>query len=702
MSPFSITPHTPLRGSVAATPRRTAPSSDEAQPETARLEAGQSETPRPEAVRSDSQPLETTPDASDGPLSFADLGLRPDVVALLAENGYTTPTPIQERAIPLLLEGRDVIGRAQTGTGKTAAFSLPMVEALDVERLEVQGLVMCPTRELALQVTDALRGYGRARNVRVTTVYGGAPISKQVSELRRGVHVVVGTPGRLKDCIERGILSLASVRHVVLDEADEMLRMGFIEDVEVILSRVPQPRQTALFSATMPPDIQRVARTALRDPVEVKIEDRTRTVERTEQRVLVTHADQKVDVLARLIESEPTDAVLVFARTRASCGRLVDLLRTKGVAGAALHGDLSQDQREAIVQQLRARKIQIVVATDIAARGLDVDGITHVINYDPPSEPDVYVHRIGRTGRAGREGVSILLITPRERRLQKLIERFTGQRMTPMEIPTNEELLAGRMARFRDRVRATIADGELDPYERMVDELAALPDGDLRSVAAALARLASGSRPLEITAPEPVAPSTDRTDRPARRDDTARPGQGGPPSRGRAAGPRPTTGPREVEEGEFRLFVSLGKTAGIRPGDLVGAIANQAGVPGSAVGAISIHDKVSFVDVAAEYADTILETMKKVTVRGRTATFIEARPFSESANQPRENARPRDRAPYGDHDRDRGDRGPARGPAGRPGGTYGAGRPTGSTPRGPKGRSTGAPPPWKKRSGPRP
>ena len=554
---------------------------------------------------------EKGPSAPGASLSFADLGLDATLVGRLEESGYLAPTPIQAQAIPSLLEGRDVVGLAQTGTGKTAAFSLPMIQNLDVKNRSVQGLVLCPTRELALQVSASLSSYGGSSGVRVLTVYGGAPIYKQLQELRSGVHVVVGTPGRVKDCISRRALDLATVRHVVLDEADEMLRMGFIDDVEEILSGVPEARQTALFSATMPPAIERVARSYLRDPVQIQIEARTRTVERIDQRVLLTHGTEKLNVLTRLIEAEPTDAVLVFARTRASCAHLVESLRARGVAGAALHGDLSQDQREVIVRQLRARKIQLVVATDIAARGLDVEGITHVINYDPPSEPEIYVHRIGRTGRAGREGISILLITPRERRLQRAIESYTGQRMKPMEIPTNRDLLESRIAQFREQVKETIAAGELDSYARAVDELSAEPGADLRLIAAALSRLASRERPLEIKEPEPRAPF--ERDRGAVRN---------PSSQRQPSAPR--RGP--PRENTVRIFVSLGRSAGLRPGDLVGAIANEAGVPGRVIGAIDIRDKVSFVDVASEFAGKILSRMGRVTIRGRTAAFVEARP----------------------------------------------------------------------------
>ncbi len=535
--------------------------------------------------------------------TFADLGLDSTLVQRLADGGYEAPTPIQEQAIPSLLAGRDVVGLAQTGTGKTAAFALPLIQNLNVAELKVQGLILCPTRELAMQVSAAISSYGESSKVRVLTVYGGAPIYKQLTQLRSGVHVVVGTPGRVKDCISRRALNLDNVRHVVLDEADEMLRMGFIDDVEEILSKVPEKRQTALFSATMPPAIQRVAESYLRDPVQVRIETRTRTVERIDQRVLFTHGGEKLNALTRIIEAEPTDAVLVFARTRASCAHLVESLRSRGVAGAALHGDLNQDQREEIVNQLRARKIQLVVATDIAARGLDVEGITHVINYDPPSEPEIYVHRIGRTGRAGREGVSILIITPRERRLQRSIEIYTGQRMKAMQVPTNQDLLASRMAEFRSQVHDTIQEGGLDPYTQVVDEMVAQPGADLRQIAAALSRMASRERPLQINEPEPrTATTATRDSAPPRR---------GPP-----------------RENTVRIFVSLGRSAGLRPGDLVGAIANEAGVPGRVIGAIDIRDKVSFVDVAAEHASKILERMGRVTIRGRTAAFVEARPES--------------------------------------------------------------------------
>ena len=460
-------------------------------------------------------------------------------------------------------------------------------------------------------MTDALANYGAARKVRVLTVYGGAPIHKQLSRLKSGVHVVVGTPGRVKDCIARGALSLAMVRHVVLDEADEMLRMGFLEDVEEILGHVPEERQTALFSATLPPAIARVAEKYLRDPVRVKIEQKTRTVDRIDQRVIVTNPHDKLDVLARVIEAEPIDAVLVFARTRAGCGELVDQLRKRGVRAAALHGDLTQEKREAIVARLRARDIQLVVATDIAARGLDVEGITHVINYDPPSEPEVYVHRIGRTGRAGREGISISLLTPRERRVQRAIEGYTGQRMRLMSIPTNDEIVAGRVARFRTRIQQTIESAELDPYRQVIGQFLEDPEADLTQIAAALAEMVNRARPLQIVEDEPQAPS-----------------RGSNSARGPGRDSRESRGKPRLSGDTVLLFVPLGRYAGVIPADLVGAIANEANVPGKSIGRIDVREKVSFIEVRAEDAPTILSQLGKVTIRGRKTSFVIARPGS--------------------------------------------------------------------------
>ncbi|MEM7167904.1 MAG: DEAD/DEAH box helicase [Planctomycetota bacterium] len=644
--------------------------------------------PQDDAVDStdDNTPAQNADPAAPPGAEFAALGLHARLVEQLVAGGYQSPTPIQQQAIPQLMAGHDLVGQAQTGTGKTAAFALPIVQRLDIGQRKVQALILCPTRELALQVTAAISSYGAARNVKVLTVYGGAPIYKQMSQLHSGVHVVVGTPGRVKDCIARGALKLNAVRQVVLDEADEMLRMGFIEDVEAIVSQVPQERQTALFSATMPPAIQRVATQYLRDPVRVTIEQRTRTVDRIEQRVLIAPAGDKLNVLSRLIESEPTDAVLVFARTRASCAHLVEALRARGVAGDALHGDLSQDQREQIVARLRARSIQLVVATDIAARGLDVEGITHVINFDPPSEPEVYVHRIGRTGRAGRTGVSILLLTPKERRVRRVIEGYTGQQMTAMKIPSNAELLAGRIARFQARVQETIEKGGLDPYETAIDQMVEESGADLRGIASALARMASKDHPLQISEPEPTVVR-----------------DGGTVVRDRGKGAR-------LQGGTVRLFLALGRSAGLCPADIVGAIANEAKVPGRAVGAIDIREKVTFVDVAAEHAGAILKRLGKATLRGRSASFVVARPGSYE----RGHGKTPQRRPGGPASKRHlaAKRGPARGGAPKGGAKHAAAKPNAPKSRatlggmgaankardnaGPKGAAESDQPPWRK------
>ncbi len=544
--------------------------------------------------------------------AFEHLGLDPELVEKLSEGGYQEPTPIQAQAIPELLSHRDVIGQAQTGTGKTAAFCLPLIQKIDLSERCVQGLILCPTRELAIQVSDALSFYGRSQKLKVLTVYGGTPIQDQIRKLKAGVHVVVGTPGRVKDCLNRKALSLIDVHYAVLDEADEMLKMGFIEDVEEIFMQMLPNRQTALFSATLPHQVQKIADSYLRDPIKISIEQKTRTVEKIDQRLLIVRPTDKLNALARLIESESTDAILIFARTRAGCDRLVESLSQRGLKAAALHGDLSQDQREKIVNRLRKRRIQLVVATDIAARGLDVEGITHVINYDPPWEPEVYVHRIGRTGRAGREGVSILILTPREKRIQKEIEKFTGEQLKPISIPSNKELLKGRSRRLQMKVYETIERTDLSPYMDVLEEMFEREDCDPLEIAAALASLASKDNPLHITEPEPNFSKFDKT----------------------------KSGKKEKRKREkidftdcVNLFVPVGKKMGIRPGDLVGAIANEAQIPGNAVGSIDIRDRVTFVDVASKYAPAVIQNLKEVSIRGTQVRFAISDPEKRSSSQ---------------------------------------------------------------------
>ncbi|HEY4593764.1 MAG TPA: DEAD/DEAH box helicase, partial [Thermoanaerobaculia bacterium] len=424
--------------------------------------------------------------------TFESLGISEPILRTLIEIGYEAPTPIQEKTIPPMLAGRDLIGQAQTGTGKTAAFAIPILEKIDLATAEVQALVLAPTRELAIQVAEAIHTYSKYRGrVSVLPVYGGQPIQLQLKRLDRGVHVVVGTPGRIMDHLRRGSLRLDAVRLVVLDEADEMLRMGFIEDVEWILSQAPEGRQTALFSATLPREIRRIADRHLKDPVAIEIEHKTLTVPTTDQRYLIVTPQQKLDALARILETEPADAVLIFTRTKTGAAELTERLEGRGYAAEAMHGDMNQAQRESVIRRLRGGQVEIVVATDVAARGLDVERISHVVNYDIPNDVEAYVHRIGRTGRAGRSGVAVLFVSPRERRMMQDIERFTGQRITPMKMPTQADVAARRVALFKDSIRRSVAEGDLDLYLSLVEEL--VEEGlDLAEIAAGAARLARG------------------------------------------------------------------------------------------------------------------------------------------------------------------------------------------------------------------
>ncbi|MFU8857614.1 MAG: DEAD/DEAH box helicase [Deferrisomatales bacterium] len=517
-----------------------------------------------------------------GEATFEQLGLSEALLRALSDVGYEAPTPIQSATIPPLLAGRDLIGQAQTGTGKTAAFALPLLQAVDLGLGRVQGLVLVPTRELALQVAEAVHTYSRhLGRLAVLPIYGGQPYPNQLRGLQRGAQVVVGTPGRVMDHLRRGSLRLEGLRLLVLDEADEMLRMGFLEDVEWILSQSPASRQTALFSATMPPQIRRIARAHLRDPVAVELSQRALTVPAVEQRYLNLSEGQKVDALTRILGAEPSEAVLVFTRTKTGAAELAQKLEARGWAAEALHGDLSQIQREALVRRLRARKVEVVVATDVAARGLDVGHITHVVNYDIPYDVEAYVHRIGRTGRAGRAGVAVLFVTPREQRMMREIERYTGRRLTAMRLPTRADVAARTVSLFKDRLRDVLRQGELDVYLNLVEELALEGGFDLAEVAAAAARVALGDKPLEV-----------------------------------GVEPEPEEVPR-AEEGMVRLFLAAGSRAGVGPADVVGAIANEAGVPGREIGTIDVYESFTFVEVPLRYQAQVLQRMARSTLRGR-------------------------------------------------------------------------------------
>jgi ATP-dependent RNA helicase DeaD len=524
-------------------------------------------------------------DQNTAPESFAEIGLSEALAQTLNELGYETPTPIQQQTIPLLLAGHDLIGQAQTGTGKTAAFSLPILDRLDLTRGALQALVLTPTRELAIQVAEAIHTYARhLGRIRVTPIYGGDSIQKQISRLRGPMHVVVGTPGRIMDHLRRGTLDFKSLRFVVLDEADEMLRMGFLEDVEWILKQTPEGRQTALFSATMPREVRRITERYLNKPKAVEIKHKTLTVPTVEQHYFHVSEKQKLVVLTQLLETraaEDGDAILIFTRTKLGAGDLAERLQARGYEAEAMHGGMTQSQRESVVRRMRAGQVEIVVATDVAARGLDIEQIGLVINYDIPNDPESYVHRIGRTGRAGRAGTAILFVAPREERMMREIENYTGQRLTPKKVPTRADVAARRMALFKERILKALEGDELESYLSVVEELAEESGREMAEIAAAAARLAHGDKPLVVSLepePEQVSPS---------------------------------------EAGMVRLFINAGRQEGIRPSDVVGAIANEADIPGKTIGAIDIYDDFTFVDVPGRYADQVLKNLSGATIRNR-------------------------------------------------------------------------------------
>jgi ATP-dependent RNA helicase DeaD len=564
--------------------------------------------------------------------TFKSLGLSTPLLDTLAQLGYEAPTPIQARTIPALLAGRDVIGQAQTGTGKTAAFSLPILQRLDLKSNATQALVLTPTRELAMQVSEAMYSYAKKlAGVTVLPVYGGAPIFGQMKHLQRGAHVVVGTPGRLIDHLDRKTLSLEKVRMVVLDEADEMLKMGFIDEVERMLSLIPKPRQVALFSATMPEPIARIARRHLSNPEHVEIEHHGVAAPDIAQRFLNVAEGQKLEVLTQILELEEADAVLIFRRTKNGAAELAEKLGGRGFIAEAMHGDMKQAERESVIRKLRAGKIEIVVATDVAARGLDVEQITHVINYDIPNDVEAYVHRIGRTGRAGRSGVATLFITPRERRMMREIERFTGTQITPMKMPSRADVAARRIGLFKETLRKQLQEGDLDLYIEVVTELADEGPFDMADVAAAAARLAHGSRAVSATAAA-EAPSPNSFDH---------------APRGEAAGFRRPEGgrhPNDDDEEKVRLSMAVGKKDGIRPADVVGSIANEAGLTGREIGPIEIRDEITFVSIPAKHQHDVLAKLSGARFRGRPVNLRVA----GAEAPPRDRERPAGRRPSPD------------------------------------------------------
>jgi ATP-dependent RNA helicase DeaD len=540
--------------------------------------------------------------------SFADLKLKPALLKAVSELGYETPSAIQAAAIPPLLEGRDLLGQAQTGTGKTAAFALPLLQRLDLTKRHVQAIVLAPTRELALQVAEAVRAYGKhlgERGVHVLPVYGGQPIYHQLKPLKRGgVHVVIGTPGRVKDHLERKTLSLKDVTFFGLDEADEMLKMGFIEDVEWILDHAPETRQVALFSATLPPPIRRVAEKYLTDPVDAKIARKTLTVPNIDQFALRTARHQKKEAVERILEAEEHEAILIFTRTQTSTAELAEHLQSRGYEADCLHGGMNQSQREAVLKRLRARRCQVVVGTDVAARGLDVEHIGLVINYDLPRDQEVYVHRIGRTGRAGRDGRAITFWQPRERHLLKSIERYSGAQLSRYRMPQAKDILDRRREKFAAQLK-TFTDGDQEEFLGFIAEMVKESGLEPAQIAAAAARMAWGDGPL-LEAPQERRPWNDGpNNRDNRGDRDSRGGHGQDRSQSRA------------REGQVEIVLPVGRTNNVRPGDIVGAITGEANVPGNVIGNIHITERVTFVSVPKEKAQVIIDGLQAAQICGR-------------------------------------------------------------------------------------
>ncbi|WP_030808976.1 DEAD/DEAH box helicase [Streptomyces sp. NRRL F-2799] len=552
-----------------------------------------------------------TTNSSDGQVGFADLDLAPEIQRALTALGYEEPTPIQQEAIPPLLEGNDLLGQAATGTGKTAAFALPVIQriAREGKGKGPSALVLVPTRELAIQVSEAVHRYGTDLGVRVLPVYGGQPIGRQLRELQRGVDVVVATPGRALDHIARGTLPLGGLRTVVLDEADEMLDMGFAEDIDSILENVPEERQTVLFSATMPSRIDSMARKHLSDPVRVRIEREAPApgeAPRVRESAYIVGRAQKAAALGRLLDVESPEAAIVFCRTRDQVDQLSETLNGRGYRAEALHGGLSQEQRDRVMGRLRGGTADLLVATDVAARGIDVEHLTHVINYDVPSAPESYVHRIGRVGRAGREGVAITLAEPRESRMLKAIERATGRKVPLEKVPSVADLRARRLELTRAALyESLLEDEDLERFRVVVETLG--DEFDVMDVALAAVKLAhesSGAAFDEEEIPE-LAPRDRDRDR-------------GDRGRDRDRGPRGRR-PQRSSPGMTRLFVGAGRSSGVRPQDIVGAIAGETRLSGRDIGAIEIADRFSLVEVPEEAADDVVSAMRGANVKGRRA-----------------------------------------------------------------------------------
>jgi ATP-dependent RNA helicase DeaD len=546
------------------------------------------------------------PDAKSAVARFQDLQLAKPLLAALDDVGYEIPTPIQVQAIPPLLEGLDLLGHAPTGTGKTAAFALPLLSRLNLAGKQVQVMTLCPTRELAIQVAEAFQRYAsHLKGFHVLPIYGGQEYGGQIRQLKRGVHVVVGTPGRVMDHMRKGTLKLGGLQALVLDEADEMLRMGFIDEVEWILEQTPDKRQMALFSATMPKEIVRIAKRHLKEPQEVSIKAKTATAETIRQRYWRVSGVHKLDALTRILEGEDFDGVLIFVRTKLATNELAERLEARGYQAAAMNGDMAQKDRERMVARLKKGSLDILVATDVAARGLDVDRISHVINFDIPSDAEAYIHRIGRTGRAGRRGDAILFVAPREQRMLGVIERATRQKIEPLQLPTTEVVNNQRIAKFKQKISDTLAAGELAFMQGLIEQYQQEHDVPAVEIAAALAQLSIGDQPLLM---KPDRKRPDRAERGGRAD--------GKRHRDRD-GERPRKGGSRSDLDSERYRIEVGHDHGVKPGNIMGAIANEAGIDGAHIGHIDIQSEYSLVDLPVGMPREVFNDLRKTRVCGQ-------------------------------------------------------------------------------------
>ena len=556
---------------------------------------------------------------NESSVKFNSFGLSKALIKVLDEVGYETPSAIQEQCIPHLLNGHDIIGQAQTGTGKTAAFALPLIDRIDLNNNQVQLLVLTPTRELAIQVSEAIQTYARhLKGFHVLPIYGGQSYDVQLRPLKRGVHAVVGTPGRVMDHLKRGTLKLNSLKALVLDEADEMLRMGFIDDVKWVLEKLPKERQIALFSATMPDVIRRVAEKFLNNPKVVKIKTKTATAQTISQRYWLVSGVNKLDALTRILEVESFEALLIFVRTKTATSDLAEKLSARGFTAEAINGDIAQNQRERIIQQLKNGKIDILIATDVAARGLDVNRISHVVNYDIPQDPESYVHRIGRTGRAGREGKAILFVAPRERRMLKTIERITRQPIDPMQLPSAKIINEQRVINFKHRITDTLNNQELSIFEELILNYQKEHEIDAFKIASALALMAQGTEPLLLNEKEiNQASFNDSSNDKISVSIHADPLKDNPAIKMR------------------RYRVAVGRKDNIKPGNVLGAIANEAEISSEFIGAIQIFQDFTTVDLPDEMPKETIEILKKTRVFDKKLS-IEELTEKNNTTSPRE------------------------------------------------------------------